>query len=146
MANAVIAVSHASLASGVYSAIKMIAGEFDNVRIEEFKDNDSLEAFDKKLLIDYEELSEKYQNIFVLADLAGGTPFNRAVMTLGDKANVRVMGGLNFAALYEAINSDGDDIDETLKDIIATAKESLIAFLPGPTNFGDDEEDEEDGI
>ncbi len=143
MANAVIAVSHASLASGVYSAIKMIAGEFDNVRIEEFKDNDSLEAFDKKLIIDYEELSEKYQNIFVLADLAGGTPFNRAVITLGEKANVRVMGGLNFASLYTAINSDGDDIDKTLKDIIETAKDSLIAF---GTKEEDEEELEEDGI
>lgn len=141
MANAVIAVSHASLASGVYSAIKMIAGEFDNVRIEEFKDNDSLEALDQKLLIDYEELAKKYENIFVLADLAGGTPFNRAVMTLGEKANVRVMGGLNFASLYTAINSDGDDIDETLKDIIATAKDSLIAFDFNPEETEDTEED-----
>ena len=141
MANAVIAVSHASLASGVYSAIKMIAGEFDNVRIEEFKDNDSLEAFDQKLLIEYEELDKEYENIFVLADLAGGTPFNRAVMTLGEKANVRVMGGLNFASLYTAINSDGDDIDKTLKDIIETAKDSLIAFDSNPEETEDTEED-----
>ena len=143
MANAVIGVSHASLASGVYSAIKMITGEFDNIRIEEFKDNDSLEAFDKKLEIAYDELNEKYKNIFVLADLAGGTPFNRAVITLGEKANVRVMGGLNFASLYTAINSDGDDIDETLADIIKTAKDSIIAFEMKK----DTEEDlEEDGI
>ena len=143
MTNAVIAVSHANLASGVYSAIKMIAGEFDNLRIEEFKDNDSLEAFDKKLEIAYDELNEKYKNIFVLADLAGGTPFNRAVITLGEKANVRVMGGLNFASLYTAINSDGDDIDETLADIIKTAKDSIIAFEMKK----DTEEDlEEDGI
>lgn len=143
MANAVIAVSHASLASGVYSAIKMIAGEFDNIRIEEFKDNDSLEAFDKKLETAFEELKEKYNNIFVLADLAGGTPFNRAVMTLGEKENVRVIGGLNFASLYTAINSDGDDIDETLADIIKTAKDSIIAFEMKK----DTEEDlEEDGI
>lgn len=143
MANAVIAVSHASLASGVYSAIKMIAGEFDNIRIEEFKDNDSLETFDKKLETAFEELKEKYNNIFVLADLAGGTPFNRAVMTLGEKENVRVIGGLNFASLYTAINSDGDDIDETLADIIKTAKDSIIAFEMKK----DTEEDlEEDGI
>ena len=37
MTNGVIAVSHASLASGVYSAIKMVAGEFNNIKIEEFK-------------------------------------------------------------------------------------------------------------
>lgn len=143
MANAVIAVSHASLASGVYSAIKMIAGEFDNIRIEEFKDNDSLEAFDKKLQTAYDELKEKYNNIFVLADLAGGTPFNRAVMTLGENENVRVVGGLNFASLYTAINSDGDDIDETLADIIKTAKDSIIAF---EMKKDTEEESEEDGI
>ena len=143
MANAVIAVSHASLASGVYSAIKMIAGEFDNIRIEEFKDNDSLEAFNKKLQTAYDELKEKYNNIFVLADLAGGTPFNRAVMTLGEKENVRVIGGLNFASLYTAINSDGDDIDETLADIIKTAKDSIIAF---EMKKDIEEESEEDGI
>lgn len=143
MTNAVIAISHASLASGVYSAIKMIAGEFDNLRIEEFKDNDSLEAFDKKLEIAYDELKEKYNNIFVLADLAGGTPFNRAVMTLGEKENVRVIGGLNFASLYTAINSDGDDIDETLEDIIETAKDSIISF---EMKKDIEEESEEDGI
>lgn len=143
MANAVIAVSHASLASGVYSAIKMIAGEFDNIRIEEFKDNDSLEAFDKKLETAYDELKEKYNNIFVLADLAGGTPFNRAVMTLGEKENVRVIGGLNFASLYTAINSDGDDIDDTLADIIKTAKDSIIAF---EMKTEIEEDMEEDGI
>lgn len=143
MANAVIAVSHASLASGVYSAIKMIAGEFDNIRIEEFKDNDSLEAFDKKLQTAYDELKEKYNNIFVLADLAGGTPFNRAVMTLGEKENVRVIGGLNFASLYTAINSDGDDIDDTLADIIKTTKDSIIAF---EMKTEIEEESEEDGI
>lgn len=143
MTNAVIAISHASLASGVYSAIKMIAGEFDNLRIEEFKDNDSLEAFDKKLEIAYDELNEKYKNIFVLADLAGGTPFNRAVMTLGEKENVRVVGGLNFASLYTAINSDGDDIDETLEDIIETAKDSIISF---EMKTKKEEESEEDGI
>lgn len=143
MANAVIAVSHASLASGVYSAIKMIAGEFDNIRIEEFKDNDSLEAFDKKLETAYDELKEKYNNIFVLADLAGGTPFNRAVMTLGENENVRVIGGLNFASLYTAINSDGDDIDDTLADIIKTAKDSIMAF---EMKTEIEEESEEDGI
>lgn len=143
MANAVIAVSHASLASGVYSAIKMIAGEFDNVRVEEFKDNDSLEAFDRKLLIDYEELTKNYKNIFILADLAGGTPFNRSVMTLGDRENVRVIGGLNFASLYTAINSDYDDIDAGVEDIIQTAKESLVVF---ETKKEEADDFEEDGI
>lgn len=140
MENAVIATSHASLASGVYSAIKMVAGSFDNIRIEEFKDNDNLEEFDQRLLKAYEDLKD-FDNVIVLADLAGGTPFNRSVMSLGDKDNVRVLAGLNFASLYQALNSDGD-IDLATKDIIETGRESLVSF----ENKAQSEDTEEDGI
>ena len=64
-------------------------------------------------------------------------------MTLGENENVRVIGGLNFASLYTAINSDGDDIDDTLADIIKTAKDSIIAF---EMKTEIEEESEEDGI
>lgn len=143
MTNAVIAVSHASLASGVYSAIKMVAGEFPNVRIQEFKDNDNLDEFDKKLMDNYKSLAN-YKNILIIADLKGGTPFNRAVMTLGEFPNVRVIAGLNFATLYQAINSDSDDIDECVDDIVKVGKESITSYLfeKNTTN----EQDFEDGI
>lgn len=140
MKNAVIAISHAQLASGVYSAIKMIAGEFDNLKIQEFKENDSLEEFDQSLKENYKSLKE-YKNIIVLADLAGGTPFNRAVMTLGEYENVRVLAGLSFQTLYQALNCDCDDIDECVDDIINTGKESIIAY-----QVVDNEDDFEDGI
>ncbi|WP_243343480.1 PTS sugar transporter subunit IIA [Anaerococcus sp. AGMB09787] len=127
MANGVIVVSHASLASGVYSAIKMIAGDFENVRVLEFKENDNLEELDQKIKDAYEELSS-YENVLVLADLAGGTPFNRSVMSIGDKANVRVIGGLNFAALFTAINSVSSDVDEAVREVIDEAKGSIMAY------------------
>ncbi|MDO5048210.1 MAG: PTS fructose transporter subunit IIBC [Anaerococcus sp.] len=140
--NGVIAVSHASLASGVYSAVKMIAGEFENVRIVEFKENDPLDGFDEKIKEAYKSL-EAYKNVIILADLAGGTPFNRSVMSLGDKENVRVIGGLNFASLYQAINSDGDDIDLSIKEILEIGKESLIAY---EAKINDDSNEDTDGI
>lgn len=143
MSNGVIAVSHASLASGIYSAIKMIAGKFNNVRVQEFKDNDDLDLFDKGLKENYESLKE-CKNVFVIADLAGGTPFNRAVMTLGKYENVRVLSGLNFALLYQAINSDDDNIDQCVSDIINTGKESIMSYKSEENNENTD--DFEDGI
>lgn len=143
MTNAVIAVSHASLASGIYSAIKMIAGDFDNVRIQEFKENDDLNLFDKKLKENYESLKE-YDNVIVLADLAGGTPFNRAVMTLGGFDNVRVLAGINFALLFQAINSEGNNIDECVDDILNTGRESIVSYKSEENNINTD--NFEDGI
>ena len=143
MANGVIVVSHASLASGVYSAIKMIAGEFENVRVLEFKENGNLEELDQKIKDAYEELSS-YENVLVLADLAGGTPFNRSVMSIGDKANVRVIGGLNFAALFTAINSVSSDLDEAVREVIDEAKGSIMAYEVETTSDANVEDN--DGI
>lgn len=141
MTNAVIATSHASLASGVYSAVKMIAGEFENLVIQEFKENDNLDDFDEKLKENYKSLKD-YENVIVLADLAGGTPFNRSVMTLGDYKNVRVIAGLNFASLYQALNSSGN-LDDSVKEIINIGKESVIQYK----NENEIEDDNfEDGI
>ena len=141
MTNAVIATSHASLASGVYSAVKMIAGEFENLVIQEFKENDNLDEFDEKLKENYKSLKD-YDNVIVLADLAGGTPFNRSVMTLGDYKNVRVIAGLNFASLYQALNSSGN-LDESVEEIINIGKESVIQYK----NENEIEDDNfEDGI
>ena len=141
MTNAVIATSHASLASGIYSAVKMIAGEFENLVIQEFKENDNLDEFDEKLKENYKSLKD-YENVIVLADLAGGTPFNRSVMTLGDYKNVRVIAGLNFASLYQALNSSGN-LDDCVEEIINTGKESIIAF---ENETESDNDDFDDGI
>ena len=141
MANAVIATSHASLASGVYSAVKMIAGEFENLKIQEFKENDNLDEFDQKLKENYKSLKD-YDNVIVLADLAGGPNRKRAVMTLGDLPNVRVIAGLNFASLYQALNSSGN-LDESVEEIINIGKESVIQYK----NENEIEDDNfEDGI
>ena len=40
--NGVILTSHGNFASGLYSTIKMIAGEFENIRIVEFHEGDKL--------------------------------------------------------------------------------------------------------
>ena len=50
---------------------------------------------------------------------------------------------MNFASLYTAINSDYDDIDAGVEDIIQTAKESLVVF---ETKKEEADDFEEDGI
>lgn len=137
MNTGVIATSHASLASGVYSAIQMIAGEFDNIRILEFKNGDKLDDFDDNLKKLYEEL-KSYKHVIVLADIAGGTPFNRSVLNLANYDNVRIIGGLSFASLFQALNSDNDDIDECVQEIIQTTKDSVIPF---ETKVEEDDDD-----
>lgn len=140
--NGVIVTTHGSFASGLYSTLKMIAGEFENIVIVEFKENNTLESVDERLKEAYEKLSD-CKNILVLTDLAGGTPFNRSVMTLSDKENVRFLSGLNFAMLYQALTSDTEEIDSLVEEIIDTSKESITFYQ---TNNSNQTEDDVDGI
>lgn len=140
--NGVIITTHGDFASGLYSTIKMIAGDFDNKVIVEFHENDKLEDVDKKLKEAYENLSS-YKNILVLTDLAGGTPFNRSVMSLSDKDNVSFLSGLNFAMLYQALTSEEEDLKVYTNEVLETSKESIILYQAEKNN---DSLEDEDGI
>lgn len=136
----IILTSHGTYASGLYQTVKMIAGEFPNIKIVEFHEGDNLENFDQKLIDAYNDLA--YKDIVVITDLAGGTPFNRSVMSLADKSNVAFLSGANFAMVYQALSSEIEDLSEFVADVLETGKSSITKFDMGE----DDEESLEDGI
>ncbi|MDO5715997.1 MAG: PTS sugar transporter subunit IIA [Tissierellia bacterium] len=140
--NGVIITAHGEFCSGIQSAISLIAGEMENLRTVNFVVGDTFEIIDQSLKKAYEELKDK-QNIVILTDLKGGTPFNRSVLTLGSHENVRVLSGLNFAMLYQALITDTENIDEYVEEIMEAGKEAIDVFEQ--TNDEDDEE-EFDGI
>ena len=53
MSNGIILTSHGNLASGVYSSVRMIAGDFSNVKICELHKGENFENLDKDLLEAY---------------------------------------------------------------------------------------------
>lgn len=136
----IILTSHGTYASGLYQTVKMIAGDFPNIKIVEFHEGDNLENFDQKLIEAYNDLT--YKDIVVITDLAGGTPFNRSVMSLADKGNVAFLSGANFAMVYQALSSEIEDLSEFVADVLEKGKSSITKFDMGE----DDEESLEDGI
>lgn len=136
----IILTTHGDFATGLYSTVKMIAGEFENIRIVEFHDGDDLDEFDKRLEEAYNRLS--YDDVVVLTDLAGGTPFNRSVMTLSSKGNVEFLAGVNFAMLYQALSSEIEDRKEFIEDVMDVAKESVTSYQINEST----EEEDSDGI
>ena len=127
MKNGVILTGHGQIASGIYSSIKMIAGEFENIRICEFKEGENYEKLDEQLEKAYEDL-KSYENIIVLADIGGGTPFNRSVISLSKYDNVEFVSGVNFEMLYYALTSEISDFDLYIKDIMDHARASVFRF------------------
>lgn len=127
MSNGIIITSHGNLASGVYSSVRMIAGDFPNVKICELHKGENFDNLDKNLLKAYDELNS-YDNVLILCDMAGGTPFNRAVLTLSKKKNVSFICGLNFEMLYQALTLDIKDEDRLIQEIIRTSRRSIIEY------------------
>ncbi|MDO5718756.1 MAG: PTS fructose transporter subunit IIBC [Tissierellia bacterium] len=122
--NAVIAAAHGEFAKGIYSGIKLVAGPMDNLQIINFLEGDNYDTIDAAFEKAFEELKD-YKNILVLTDLMGGTPFNRAVILSNERDDIRVLSGLNFALLYQALISEEEDIDLLCEEVLREGRDSI---------------------
>ncbi|MEG0249971.1 MAG: PTS sugar transporter subunit IIA [Peptostreptococcus sp.] len=138
---------HGNFASGLYSAMKLISGEFENVSFFDFvegKTSDDMDSFYNETIKNYKS---DVQDIVILADLAGGTPFNRAVtMSLIDE-KIKVVSGTNLPMLVTAVMSrdlySHDNIDEFVENLLLEGKGGIETFkLKEKTK----QEDIEEGI
>lgn len=141
MENGVIIAAHGEYAKGLKSGLDLVVGQMSNLRVVNFLEGDTYDTIDKALNEAYNDLKD-FNNILVITDLKGGTPFNRSVSLFNDKDNVRVLSGLNFALTYQALVSEEEDIDKYLNEVIETGKESIDYFAI----LEKEEDDELDGI
>lgn len=73
----VVVTGHGGFAAGMTANVKMLAGSDAEVKAVDFADGMDMEVFEKQLA----EAIDSYADceaVLVLADIAGGTPYNRA--------------------------------------------------------------------
>ncbi len=139
--NGVLITAHGNFPSGLYSGLKLIAGEMENVKFVDFLENDGNDGLDKKIKEALYEL-KKYNNIVILTDIAGGTPFNRSAILTSEMNNVKILAGTNFQMIYTAAFDQTENIDEYTNIILDAGKEGVTIFeLPN-----NDDDFSEDGI
>lgn len=132
-------VSHGTLAPGMIEALRMLAGERDNVLQTAFKDGMPLPAFQEEI----KQVIAPVQSgdeVLVLADLVNGSPLTTTMAVLAEKIglnNVRAVGGMNLPMAIAALEGEDDPLDETVAAMIAGAVDEVKAF-----NTNADSEDE----
>jgi len=132
-------VSHGTLAPGMTEALRMLAGQRDNVLQTAFKDGMPLPTFQeeiKQVLAPVQAEDE----VLVLADLVNGSPLTTTMAALAEKIgldHVRAVGGMNLPMAIAALEGEDDPIDETVAAMIAGAVDEIKAF-----NANADGEDE----
>lgn len=133
---------HGEFAEGMTSSLELIAGAQENYEKVNFPGGSS-EEFTEDLKVAINNLSN-CDNIIVLTDITGGTPFQMAAMLTQEYDNIRVVGGVNVGLLIEIsmVRAFEDDVDALIEMVLNNAKNAIVKFeLPESA-----EEEEGDGI
>ncbi len=117
--------SHSELSKGLLEATKMILGDADGVEYLTL-DESGVEIFSEKLNEKVAYLTKDNEELLILTDIFGGTPFNQSMIKSSQYENVRVISGVNLPMVMEAIMNISNSLDKAIENIIASAKDSIV--------------------
>lgn len=137
-----IVTGHGNFATGLESSLRVIAGNIEGIRFIDFEINDSVEYLETRLSRAIEEFGDE---ILVLSDLQGGSPYKTAV-TLASTSDkkIEVVAGVNLPMLIEVAMAKGfmDSIDQLTENALVSGRDNINKFV----FVAHEEESEEDGI
>ena len=95
----IIVTGHGTFPEGILSAVSLVAGKPDNTQAVNFEMGQSSEDLKDSMAKAMESLEG--DEVLILADLVGGTPFNTAAALRKARADkrIKVIAGVNMAAL-----------------------------------------------
>ena len=114
---AIIITGHGQFASGIHSALNLIAGDAKDVHAVDFREGDTPETLGEKLA----KILKIYENdgVVIFTDIIGGAPFRQAALLASSRDNIDVVYGTTLHMLVEA-TLEKDDYD---------AARALVAHL-----------------
>lgn len=121
---------HGEFASGLYSSLKLIAGEQEDFIVINFVNGCTSEQLSQKLIEGINKLAH-CDHIVVFTDIAGGTPFNEAAKLSVQHNNVSVLSGTNLPTVLEGIFNRKLDVKEFLDKVVKAGKNSFKSFNKG---------------
>ncbi|GAA0076835.1 PTS sugar transporter subunit IIA [Clostridium sp. CTA-5] len=116
-----IIVGHGIFPTGILSSVKLIAGEQKGVIGVNFESGQGLGVLKKNIGKAIDNLNT--DEVLILADLAGGSPFNVSVIISENRKDkkIRVISGVNLPMVLEASLLRNDYTMEKLVEAIKTA-------------------------
>ena len=145
----VVVTGHGGFAAGMAANVKMLAGSDAELKAVDFADGMDVEVFEKQLA----EAIDSYADceaVLVLADIAGGTPYNRAAGLSMTRPKVRVISGLNSSMLMDLCmrNITGDECPDVKMLAGSDAELKAVDFVDGMDVevFEKQPQEDEDGI
>ncbi|WP_159649640.1 hypothetical protein [Erysipelothrix aquatica] len=114
---------HGRYASGIKSALNLICGLNERISVIDFVDSDD----GTKL---YEDLKRSVgdDQVLIVTDIVGGTPFKKSAMLAMDNENIDVLAGANLAMILEMSFkiAHSPTFSELLEGVLEGASEQIV--------------------
>ena len=138
----IIVTGHGHFPTGILSAVALVAGKPENTAGVDFEEGQS--SADLKAAMAGAMEALEGEEVLILADLVGGTPFNTAAGLKAERPDrkIKVVAGLNMAGLVEAVFSRPMyGLDELVEAILASGKDGIVDL----DRLGENEEEPDFG-
>ena len=136
-------VSHAELAPGVHSVLKMLGLDNDQVKSVNLADGEGADLFAEKFKAALAGLSAQ-DEVILLGDIVGGSPTTTSLnclQELGLLANCRAFVGLNLPMAVCAVsNLDAPSLDAAVQDLLDEAKAAMMDVSPRFEESGEEDD------
>lgn len=136
----VLVVSHGEMAKGTMNTCDMVLGNHNNCDFVSL--TEGVESFANNLYSKLNEMMEKYEEIIIISDLKGGTPYNQSLkykLEIG-KDKVQLLCGFNLPMFAELLTMlpYADSAVTLAKQIVNTAKDSIEIYEEVELSSDDD--------
>lgn len=140
----IIVVGHGHFASGIQSAINVLAGDRTDIDYLDFGVSDSEQDLKNKIQVLLDNNREA--DILFFCDLLGGTPYKVSAQFAYSSTNYEVVAGCNLGSLMEILfTKDKISLSQLAAEIVQTSRQHTGCFLRNNTKR-EDNESFEDGI
>jgi PTS system N-acetylgalactosamine-specific IIA component len=135
---------HGTFATGISSAVELLTGHQDFIIPVDFREEHSEEQLKENLKAAFDRLQDCEQ-VLVLCDILGGSPFKNAVMlSIGDK-RIKVLYGTNLGMTVElamrCMMGQIPEADTLADEIIEIGKTQIGKYKYEPVEASEDFEE-----
>lgn len=126
---AMIVTGHGHFATGMASAVRLLAGKQPAFEVVDFADGDTTEDLELDIKAALSALGG-CQGVLICTDIIGVSPFKVAATLAAPMPKVRVVAGTNVAMLLTAVLERDDcmSIDSLAAGALEAARQSLVKF------------------
>lgn len=127
----IIVTGHGNFATGMSSAVELVAGAQENYIAVDFLQEDTPDTLKERLNYAIEEL-ENCSEVIIFSDLIGGSPFKvSAELSMEKDEKIIVLSGTNLGMLVESVFSRETEpnLTDLIKSILLLGQNQVAEFL-----------------